>query len=122
MADELTIDVSMAYADTVKSDSLSVEDVLTSISSKKPAHYTQNVGTSEEALILADVGTLGYVLLVNRDTTNFVNVKTATSGTVFAKLLPNNGMALFHFGSGVTAPFVQADTGACDVEVFLIPT
>jgi hypothetical protein len=81
----------------------------------------QAVGTSEEAMQLGETsGSLGWCLLKNLDNTNFVKVLTGTGGTVFAKLLPKGGCALFYFGSGVTAPFVQSDTAACNIEILIL--
>lgn len=91
------------------------------ITGAKYNRTVQAVGITEEALQLGETsGSLGWCLLKNLDNTNFVNVKTATSGTVFAKLLPKGGCALFYFGSGVTAPFVIADTAACNIEILTL--
>lgn len=122
MADELTISASLAYADSEGADELlAVADVTPNVSTKKYAKFKQSVGTSEEALGLGEVTSLGYCLVINRDETNFVQLRTGTGGTYFAKLLPGE-VALFRFGSGVTAPFVIADTAAYQIEVFLIST
>lgn len=91
------------------------------ITGAKYNRTVQAVGTTEEALQLGETsGSLGWCLLKNLDNTNFVNVKTATSGTVFAKLLAKGGCALFYFGSGVTAPFIQSDTASCNVEILTL--
>jgi hypothetical protein len=81
----------------------------------------QAIPTTEEALQLGETsGSLGWCLIKNLDNTNFVSLKTATSGTVFAKLPAKGGVALFCFGSGVTAPFAIADTAACNIEIFIL--
>lgn len=77
----------------------------------------QTVGTSEEAVNLGDLSgvTLGYAWFKNLDATNFVQIKTATSGTLMVKLKPGEA-ASFRFGSGITAPYIIADTASCRVE------
>lgn len=123
MADELTINVSAAYEDSEGTSlDIVIENLLTTISTKKVTRLKQNVGTSEEVLVLGDVSSLGYCVLVNRDATNFVELRVGTGGTKIIKLKPNNGVALFHFGTGVTAPYIIADTGACQVDIFLCST
>ena len=43
----------------------------------------------------------------------------ATGGTKCVKLLAGE-VAMFRFGSGVTAPYIIADTAACQVEYIII--
>jgi hypothetical protein len=63
----------------------------------------------------------GWVLVVNRDLTNFVSVKTGTGGVIFAKLLPRE-FCLLRLGSGAQAPWVIADTAPCKIEAFVVST
>lgn len=123
MANELTLNATAQYSDAEDSDAdLQVLDLAVSVATKRITRLKQAVGfAAEEALILGDVSSLGWVMLVNRDATNFVNVKTGTGGTVFAKLKAGEFM-LLRFGSGVTAPFVQADTAACQLDVLIMST
>jgi len=82
--------------------------------------YNQNITqASEIALELGTLDSLGYAIIKNLDPTNFFTILTGTSGTVFAKVLPL-GFALFHFGSGVTAPFALADTADCEAEILIL--
>lgn len=118
MADEIKVSASLELDTGTLAEELVLPTRHFDFSGTKFTKHTQSIGTSEEAIDLGEITTLGWVLAVNRDPTNFVSLKTATSGTVFAKLLPENGCALFHFGSGVTAPFAIADTAACIVEFF----
>lgn len=122
MANEIELNASLRYDDS-ESDPvwLEVVEKLLSVTTKKVTRLKQAVGITEEALQLGDVSALGWCILINRDSTNFINVKTATSGTIFAKI-PAGACAVFMFGSGVTAPFVIADTAACQLDVLLIST
>lgn len=124
MANEITINGSIAYSDSEDTDlgPLSIVDLLKTASTKKAAWLKQNIGTSEAALNLAGITAPGYVIIVNRDTTNYVDVKVATSGAIFARLDPNNGFCIVKLGSGSQAPYLIANTAACQVEYLLCST
>ena len=113
---------SLSYEDSeLTEEVLELVDKLVTVATKRIVRAKQAVGTSEEALGLGDISALGYCILINRDATNFINVKTATGGTIFARI--NAGeFAAFRFGSGVTAPFVIADTAACQLDYLIIST
>lgn len=122
MASELTLSASVTYADNEGADeSLSVSDLLATVSAKRYTKLKQNVGTAEEAVVLGEVTAPGWAMFINRDASNFINLKVATSGAVFAKLKPGE-FALLRLGSGAQAPFAQADTAACQLETILIAT
>ena len=119
MANEFSFTAKVAYADSEGADfEFGIEQIAATIGTKRYLHAKQNVAITEEALNLGDVTTLGWFLGVNRDTTNFLSIKTGTGGTIFARLNPGLP-ALFRFGSGVTAPFVIADTATCQLEYAL---
>lgn len=122
MSNEITLNASLAYADSESADELlRIVDKLANISTKKYVKAKQSIGTSEEAIGLGEVTSLGWALFVNRDSTNFISLKTATGGTIFAKLLAGE-FAMFRFGSGVTAPYAIADTAACQMEYLILST
>jgi len=75
--------------------------------------HSQQIGTSEEAIDLGGLSTLGWAFFINVDPTNFIELRTGTGGTKFAKLQANGGFALLRLGSGITAPYAIADTAAC---------
>lgn len=120
MANEITLSASLAYEDSESADiALSKLALSVTVSTKKFAHVKMNVGTTEEALDLGEITSLGYCLMINRDSTNFVELRAATAGTRIIKLKAGEA-ALFRFGSGVTAPYIIADTAACQIEYLLI--
>lgn len=120
MADELTLNASLEYEDSEDSEaSLAIEDLLVTISTKKFIHAKQNIGITEEAIGLGEVTALGWGLFVNRDATNYIELRVGTGGTKFAKLRPGK-FAFFEFGSGVTAPYAIADTAACQMEYIIV--
>ena len=126
MANELTLTGSVTYDDAVRSASLSVSTRQVNITTKRPIKFVQNIGTSEEALELGDI-TPRYAMIRNLDTTNFVSFRVASGGANAIRLSADTagtgkgGFMIVEFGSGMTAPFLIADTAACDVEVLLVP-
>lgn len=122
MANEITVSVALAYADSEDADeSLAVSDLKKTITTKKYTKYKQSVGITEEALVLGEVTAPGYVVFINRDETNFVELRVGTAGAKFAKLFPGD-VALLRLGSGAQVPFAIADTSPCILEVFLLST
>jgi len=120
MATQLTLNGSIAYADADGTeDSLAVVNFLKTLASPLLSHFKQSVGITEQVIPLSGITSPGYCLIINWDATNFVNVKTATSGTVFARLDPGGGFCLLRLGSGAQVPFIIADTAACACEFFV---
>lgn len=74
---------------------------------------TQRVGTAEEALNLGDLASADFIIMSNKDATNFVLVYNISGGTPFAKLRPGGAMVLPMFGTGL---YVKADTAECLIE------
>lgn len=129
MADEITISASMSYEDSENtSAAMSVVEALFSVATKRIQRCKMNVAITEEAIPLGDVTAPGYAFFINRDTTNFINLKVATSGAIFAKLTPDTngdgkgGFAILRLGSGAQAPFAIADTATCQMDIFIIST
>lgn len=122
MANELTLTGILAYSDSEGSEvSMDFTEIAATLSSKKFSHVKHNVGITEEAMLLGEVTSLGFCLIKNLDATNFVEIRSATGSTKIVKVLPGKG-ALFQFGSGVTAPYIIADTGACQCEYLICST
>lgn len=126
MADELTISASLDFDDGRGTPvGISVSRILATLATRKKNSQIQTIGTTEEAIQLGEVTTPGYAIFRNLDTTNFVDLRVATGGAKFARLLPDTngdgsgGIALLYLGPGAQVPFAIADTDACDIE-FLI--
>ena len=129
VARELTISLSAAYEDAVgMTAQVDISNLVVDLVTARCHHTKQNVGfASQEAINLGDVSTLGVMILVNLDPTNYIEVKHATGGTIIAKLFPlvDSGAAGLNWcclqvGSGISAPFVIANSGACEMEIFLL--
>lgn len=118
MASEIEVRGRLTFAKSSASDGMDATGTFTFTGTR---YYKgrQNVGTSEEALELGDAAAGGWVMLKNLDATNFVSVRQATGGTNFIRM--NAGeFALFRLHSSSSAPFVIADTSACEIEVLVL--
>ena len=122
MADEITLTAAIAYEDSEDSDILLAlpTDVQVTVSTKKFVHAKQSIGLSEEAIGLGEVTSLGWSIFINRDSANFINLKTGTGGTIIMKIPAGKCAGPFLFGSGITAPFAIADTAACQLEYLIV--
>lgn len=79
----------------------------------------QNVGTSEEALILGDAAAGGWVFIKNLDATNYVSLRSATGATDFIRI--NAGeFAMFRLHASSSAPFIIANTAAVEIEYLVL--
>ena len=116
----LTLNLSVQYADDNDVEkSLAVADFEYTGTTDLVSDGSQSIATSETAINLGGVTPLGYVMLVNRDPTNYIDVKTGASGVIFARLRPSGGACCLMLGSGVTAPVAIANTAACILERFI---
>lgn len=123
MAQTVTVNASLAYADANSSDEISITDFVASLSNAGHSRYTQTITTSELALVLPPaVTTPGYVIIINRDPTNYVELRVATGGAKFARLDANGGFAILKLGSGAQAPFAIANSASCIVECLICNT
>lgn len=122
MSKEITLNASLTYSDSELSQFiLSVPTNLQKdIATKKFVYNKMNVLITEVAIPLGNLTTLGYYIFVNRDPTNFVELRVGTAGSKFAKLDAVNGFAMGKFGSDVTAPYAIANTGPCQMEYLIL--
>lgn len=100
------------------SDSLAIPSLQIDMTGTDFKHGTQIIGTSEEAIDLGEVAAGGFCLLINRDATNYIEVR------------PNTGVAdLIYMGPGEPAffritsdavPYAIADTDSCLLEVYIL--
>ena len=126
MSQELTVGLTAVYEDDadIYGNVRGLDEVIISLATAKLVHTKQSVGTSEEAVTLGDISSRGFMILVNRDTSNYIEVKTGTGGTIYAKLFPSGSTAginfcVVHCGSGAQSPYVIANNASCEMEVFL---
>jgi hypothetical protein len=117
LADEFTLNASLAYSDSEGSEEImSIVDVLRSISTKLFVKHKQNIGITEEALDLGGLASLGWAFFKNLDETNYVELRSATgAGNDIIRIDPLC-CAFFRFGSDVSAPFAIANTATVQLE------
>lgn len=118
MANEITASGSLSFNKSGRSASLSKVGLQIDMTGLDYVKLTQNVGfAAEEAMQLGDITTLGWCMLVNRSSTYEIKVRPATGVADLISLLPGE-FAMFRMKA--TAPFVQAVTGAAELEILLI--
>ena len=123
MADECTLTAKLEYSDSEDTEvSLLLEDFLSSVATKKVIRGKVSVGTSEEAIPLGEATSPGWFMAINRDETNYVEIKTATGGTIFAKMKAGEPCGPIRLGSGAQVPYWIANTAACQVDYLIIQT
>jgi hypothetical protein len=119
MANELVISASGRYAKGTIDIPFGRGGRQVTVTGSSVVHNIQTVGfAAEEALVMGDVGTPGYIFIRNLDATNYVSMRPGTGDDDLVELKPGE-FALFRLARDATAPFVQADTGACDIEYYL---
>lgn len=117
MANELVLTATLAFAKGNVDVSLDPGSLQVTVSGTKYHQGVQEIGTSEEALSIGDVGTAGYVLLINRDATNFVELRP---GSGLADLVKVKAGEFALFRLALEGPYAIADTAACEVEYIVI--
>lgn len=117
MANELTLSASLAYAKASYASSFSFGPLTFSVTGTNYVRFAQTVGITAGVLELGDVATPGFCLLVNRDPTNYVEIREGATGDDVVKLLPGEP-ALFRFAAA--APYAIANTAPCQVEGIII--
>lgn len=116
MANELTLSASFRYVKNGITQTRSLSDSVT-VTGNEFAHNVQAIGTTAEAISVGDVGTAGYCVFVNTDSTNFVEIGRDDTGTFRAvvKLKPGE-FSIFRAG---VALYGKADTASCNVECWV---
>jgi len=119
MADELTLRVSLSFEKTGRLAELLLGPLKRDVAGNKPLSNVQSVGTAEEAIVVGDAGVGGYFVAVNRDATNFVELRGATGGADLVRLEPGD-VCLFRLTDDATL-YAIANTAAVDLEYVIVP-
>jgi hypothetical protein len=121
MASEFTVSGSLSYLDSENTLAFLQQVGFTdSITTKQFVHNKQNIGTTEEAIKLGELATIGWAFFKNLGST-VCEIRTGTGGTKIITLRAG-GLALFYFGSGVTAPYAISTSSANQVEYVIFAT
>lgn len=121
MANEISVSAALSFVKGSSSANLYPDPLTPTMSGGQYVKHRQTVGfAASEALNLGpDVAAGGWCLIVNRDATNYVKVFGATGETALIRMRAGE-FCLFRLDAGATAPHVQADTAACDIDVLLL--
>lgn len=124
MANELTVHarmrlvkdgVDMALPREIAGASQSV-----TITGSEYVHQVQIVGfAAHEALDLGDVGSVGWIIIHNRDATNFIQVGADVTGS-FVPVVKLKAGERGCFRLQTANTYLKADTGNCRVEYLLV--
>lgn len=119
MADEITLSGSLVYSDSEGTDvSLAVADLLQSITDKAVVRQKVGLTTTQQAIDLGNLATLGWAVFLNRSETITIKLRTAVAGEFFATL-PPGGFAVLYLGSDITAPYAVSVTSPAQLEYLI---
>lgn len=109
----LVVTAKIRNSDT--SEELAVNSLAVSTSGDAEDSGRISVGTSETTLTFkTDIGNAGYMLLINRDETNYVQVGFAAT-TYYLRLLAGQ-TALIPIEPALTDLYLKANSAACKVQ------
>lgn len=116
MANELTVTTSLSYSKTNDTVNRAKSCTVTVTGSVRHGGV-QTIGTSEEALALGDVSSIGWVYIQNLDGTNYVQIAAIPSEKFTIKLKAGEACAFRSSGNTV---YAMANSAAVKVayEVF----
>ena len=117
MANELTLNATLAYAKNNVTVNESVQNLQVTVAGNGLNSLTTfTVTTAALAIPLGSVTAAGgWLFVLNTDGTNYIQLKTATAGTIFAQIKPGE-FALLRLDPTLTAPFWLANTASCVVK------
>ncbi len=114
MANEISLSLSLSASKNAAAVSVTYSGTMT-MTGDQFISNVQIVGTSNEALVVGDVSTLGWIVCKNLDATNYVEIFLDASNTqLVAKLLPGEPCL---FKPGSVTVYARANTGSCNVQV-----
>lgn len=117
MADEITLQHSIAVRKgelAFSYDSTRYQVDMTGTGGPTPGYVT--IGTTEESIAFSELGTLGFVMLKNLDSTNYVRWGFAT-GVYGGRLNPGECAGPFRLNPGTTL-YLIANTASCKCLVY----
>ncbi len=118
MADELTLRVSLSFEKGSTEVDLAMLPTTFDVAGSNALKNRQSVGTSEEAILAGDVAAGGYFFGINRDDTNFLELRAGSGLADLIRLKPGDP-CLFRITDDATL-YGIADTAACELEYAII--
>ena len=124
MANEITASASLSYTNSAvnvnSAEALAIAgSTFTIVGSRFSKGLFSVPTTANGTAIPIPAGTLGWCIIKNNDSTNYVELMSAVSGTVFAKIAAGE-VAMFRFPSTITAPAAIANTAAVKIEYLIL--
>lgn len=119
MSDELTLRASLSFEKGSTVIELAMGSTTFDVSGTNGLKNRQSIGfAAEEAVLVGDVAAGGYFLGVNRDPTNFIELRPGSGLADMIRLEPGD-FCLFRLTDDATL-YALADTAACDLEYAII--
>jgi hypothetical protein len=118
MADELTITTSLTFRPNTSKNVLFSKQGSFDVTGSKHHWTEQTIGTSEEALGLGDLATVGWFVCYNHDDENFVTIRAGSGAADLVKVPPGGLAGPFYLASAT--PYAIADTAACLLEYLVV--
>lgn len=119
MADELTLRVDLTFEKDDDVLELLLGRIKRDVTGKKPLKHRQTIGTSEEAVVVGDVGAGGFFVGINKDATNYIELRPGSGLADLVRLKPGDP-CLFRLTDDATL-YAIANTAACDLLYAIIP-
>lgn len=116
MAGELSLTVSLSFEKSGRKASAS-KSFSVDVSGDKFTDIIQEIGTSEEAVDIGDIGTAGWCYCENLDSTNYVEIRP---GSGVADLIKVEAGEACLFRLTLNGPYAIANTAACDCRFVII--
>lgn len=115
MASELTISFTADYEKSGYPDISvpAVSGLTRDVTGVRKINHIQQIATSEEAIDLGELASLGFAYFKNLDATNYIELRMGTGASLDMIKLLAGDFAWFRFGSDITAPFAIANTAPC---------
>lgn len=119
MADELTMNFSLAYAKGESRINIPSRQSLIDVASQVRASATQTIGTSAEAIAMGDVSSAGAAYFLNTDATNYVDIGVDVSSVFYGLIRLMPGEMAFCPRLATNAPYAKANTSNVNLEYII---
>jgi hypothetical protein len=119
MANEISLSGQLALSKNGVSIAANISKQITQSGTNNNT-ITQNIGTSSEAIVLTDISAVGYLMFINLDSTNFVDigiVNPAVAGSCPITLLAGEFAIV---PSRIESWYAIADTAAVDLQIIAL--
>ncbi len=119
MAREIAVMFSAIFDDDESTVEFGMPKTFFDVTGANYIKHKQNVGATEEALVLGDVTVGGWLVARNNHATAVISIRQATSAADFADLGPGEGCVI-PISTDMTAPFVISTVAGAELEYLLV--